>query len=679
MTSEPTAIGRASAAIAEPEFIPGYKIDLLIGKGGMGEVYKGVQLSLGRAVAVKLLPSEMAREEAFVARFEKEAAALASLSHPNIVSIVDKGKSKSSYYLVMEFVGGPSLREMIRDRPMEWARALRITVEVSRAIDYAHNRGIVHRDLKPENILFDEQAGSIPKVSDFGLASFQNAEGGGEKYNLTDTHVAMGTLSYMAPEQQVDAKMVDGRADIYSLGVMLYEMLVGEVPRGNFDPPSARAPGIDRRLDAIVARCLKPAPADRYQKVSELLAELEPLVPLTVSLVGTHQKRSFARKMSDRLAHAGRLVARYLAIALLGSAALVLLVSGLRARRPKEPAYELYAKAAAADLPASGLAMVSSRLEESPQRRFVALFEGSYEVPVRGVGRLLSQDLIDASLVFPAGEGDRRPGRATLEVVGLAGETAHFSASFAVPRPPGPSVLARAGELLYGEKKVPRAALMLHSAPGRYAAVVAPGWDGRVGLEWSLDGHEGAMAGPPMPTSGEFRVELNISRDGELRATLEAGGKKRPVGEPIRLGPDWRDAFDGVTKPAVACLAGACQFKKIIFEAMREPVAITSEDDLPTPQSEKGSELHKVELAQSKKSEPPAVAKKPEPAKKAEPPPAKKPEPPPAPSKRAERDRPEKEPASSKKPERPEPAKKSEPAAPAKKTGAPASGKGGQH
>src|SRR5437868_46840 len=273
-TLDTTAINRRP----HTEEIPGCRLEGLVGMGGMGEVHKATQISLGRTVAVKLLNTELAKDAAFVARFEKEAAALAALSHPNIVSIVDKGKSETTYFLVMEFVEGPSLREQVRSPLMNPKEALRMIVEICRAVEYAHSRGVIHRDLKPENILFDQQAGGLAKVTDFGLASF--LDDADSRFNLTNTHVSMGTLSYMAPEQRVDAKHADKRADIFSLGVVLYELLTGEVPLGTFDPPSQAKAGIDPRLDAIVARCLKPDPADRYSTVAELMTDLAPLAPL---------------------------------------------------------------------------------------------------------------------------------------------------------------------------------------------------------------------------------------------------------------------------------------------------------------------------------------------------------------------------------------------------------------
>src|SRR5262245_29206697 len=268
-----------------PDLIPGYRLETLIGRGGMGEVFRATQLSLGRTVAIKLLSTELAKDDASVARFDKEAAALAALSHPNIVAILDKGRAAETYFLVMEHIDGCSLRQVMRSPATpDVGASLRAALQVCRAMEYAHGRGVIHRDLKPENILFDEQAGGIPKVSDFGLAAFTDKDTP-SRFHLTESHMAMGTFAYMAPEQRLDARKADHRADIYSLGVILFELLVGELPIGNFEPPSRRKPGLHRHVDMVVGRCLKSTPEERYQNTTELIADLEPVVPFSSTVL----------------------------------------------------------------------------------------------------------------------------------------------------------------------------------------------------------------------------------------------------------------------------------------------------------------------------------------------------------------------------------------------------------
>jgi serine/threonine protein kinase len=253
--------------------IPGYEMREILGKGGMGEVWRAVQRSLGREVAIKILPPKLARDPEFVARFDKEATALASLSHPNIIQIIDRGIAQDHYYFVMEYVPGRSLREVMNAEKVSPQQALQIVIQVCQAIDCAHEKQIIHRDLKPENILVDER-GHV-KVADFGLAGIQHTDA---QLHLTATSVAMGTVNYMAPEQRRDAKNVDGRADLYSLGVVLYELLTGELPIGRFKLPSQRVEGLDPRVDPIVARALEPEPKARYARASAIGADLEKLI-----------------------------------------------------------------------------------------------------------------------------------------------------------------------------------------------------------------------------------------------------------------------------------------------------------------------------------------------------------------------------------------------------------------
>ncbi len=265
---EQTFIAHSSSVV-----IPGYELLDLLGRGGMGEVWRAKQTSLHRTVAVKLLPPRLAKDPEFVARFEKEATALAALSHPNIIQIIDRGVAGEHYYFVMEYVEGRSLRDLINGRRLPAPEALRIVLQIARAIDYAHEKQIIHRDLKPENILVDDR-GHV-KVADFGLAGIRGSE---QRLQLTATSVAMGTVNYMAPEQRRDAKHVDGRADLYSLGVVMYELLTGELPIGRFKLPSEKVPGLDRRLDDIVAKSLETDPEQRYASAATVVSELELLV-----------------------------------------------------------------------------------------------------------------------------------------------------------------------------------------------------------------------------------------------------------------------------------------------------------------------------------------------------------------------------------------------------------------
>jgi serine/threonine-protein kinase len=257
---------------AGPLAPPGYLLLDLLGRGGMGEVWRARQLSLEREVAVKILSPELAEESAFVKRFDIEAAALSALSHPNVVAIIDRGSHKGTIYFVMEYAKGKSLREKLLHGRMPVEAAFQITDQLLSALAYAHRQGIVHRDLKPENILFDDQG--VAKVADFGLAAMLGRNKGEE---LTRSAVAMGTASYMAPEQRRDAHRVDRRADLFSVGVVLYEMLVGEVPAGNFAMPSRRIPGLPRGIDGYLSRALDPEPALRFGDAAEMRREIQEL------------------------------------------------------------------------------------------------------------------------------------------------------------------------------------------------------------------------------------------------------------------------------------------------------------------------------------------------------------------------------------------------------------------
>lgn len=264
----------APTSVSVSPKVPGYELVELLGKGGMGEVWRAKQTSLGRLVAVKLLPPRFAKDPEFVARFDKEAQALASLSHPGVVQIIDRGQAGDHYFFAMELVPGINLREMMAPGRLPVKDAARIGLQIARAIDYAHEMKIVHRDLKPENILIDAR-GHV-KIADFGLAGMKGNE---RDISLTATAVAMGTVNYMAPEQRRDAKNVDHRADLYSLGVLLYEMFTGEVPLGRFKLPSQKVDGLDPRVDEIVGALLETEPEARPLRANLVAEVLEQVIP----------------------------------------------------------------------------------------------------------------------------------------------------------------------------------------------------------------------------------------------------------------------------------------------------------------------------------------------------------------------------------------------------------------
>jgi tRNA A-37 threonylcarbamoyl transferase component Bud32 len=271
-----TAAYRAPAVPPSPEELaeafPQLEVIELLGQGGMGAVYKVRQKRLDRLVALKIVPPELARDSAFAERFAREARALARLSHPNIVAVYDFGEVKGLYYFLMEYVDGVNLRQMIQGGHVKPQEALRIVPQVCAALQYAHDQGIVHRDIKPENILVDRR-GQV-KIADFGLAKLLGQSMPAPA--LTGSQQVMGTPHYMAPEQVEHPLDVDHRADIYSLGVVFYEMLTGELPLGRFPPPSQKA-GVDVRLDQVVLRTLERDPGRRYQNVSELRTAVEDL------------------------------------------------------------------------------------------------------------------------------------------------------------------------------------------------------------------------------------------------------------------------------------------------------------------------------------------------------------------------------------------------------------------
>jgi tRNA A-37 threonylcarbamoyl transferase component Bud32/type II secretory pathway pseudopilin PulG len=250
------------------KLFPQLEILECLGRGGMGAVYKARQPRLDRLVALKVLSPEKQGNQKFAERFEREARALAKLHHPNIVAVYDFGEVGGNFYLLMEFIDGLTLRQLFQARKLSPSEALAIVPKICEALQYAHEQGIVHRDIKPENILMDKE-GRI-KIADFGIAKIL-----GESANASLTaEQIIGTPHYMSPEQIERPQSVDHRADIYSLGVVFYEMLTGELPLGKFQPPSKKVQ-VDVRLDEIVLRALEKEPERRYQQASEVKTQVE--------------------------------------------------------------------------------------------------------------------------------------------------------------------------------------------------------------------------------------------------------------------------------------------------------------------------------------------------------------------------------------------------------------------
>jgi len=258
-----------------------YELEELVGTGGMSSVYRAHDRLLERDVALKVLHEQFASDTDYVERFRREARSVAQLSHPNIVTVIDRGYEGDRQFIVFEYIAGENLKSLIdREGPLPEDEAVRLTLQIARALGFAHEHGLVHRDVKPQNVLLngDGQA----KVTDFGIARSLDVKGG-----LTQTGTVLGTSDYIAPEQARGSR-VDAQSDIYSLGAVLYELLTGEVPfpgdnfvavamrHINEPPPSVREhrPDVSPRLDAAIRRAMAKQPRDRFASMSDFCTEL---------------------------------------------------------------------------------------------------------------------------------------------------------------------------------------------------------------------------------------------------------------------------------------------------------------------------------------------------------------------------------------------------------------------
>ncbi len=324
------AAGRAAfvpPTVAEiAPLFPQLEILELIGKGGMGAVYKARQIKLNRLVALKILPPGIGSEPAFAARFTREAQALARLNHPGIVTLYEFGRAElplglgdgaaqqhrptdaGLYFFLMEYVDGVNLRQLLQASRISAHEALAIVPQICDALQLAHDQGIVHRDIKPENILMDRR-GRV-KVADFGLAKIiegrdaplgrPDRSSQRDDPTLTDASRVMGTPQYMSPEQIQAPGEVDHRADIYALGVVFYQMLTGELPGKRLEAPSTKVQ-IDVRLDAVVLRALEKQPELRYQQVSEVKTMVE---TITATPPGSSGRESAQTESQSRFTSA---------------------------------------------------------------------------------------------------------------------------------------------------------------------------------------------------------------------------------------------------------------------------------------------------------------------------------------------------------------------------------------
>ncbi|OQY90408.1 MAG: hypothetical protein B6D38_03705 [Anaerolineae bacterium UTCFX1] len=264
-----------------------YKILSQLGKGGMAVVYEALDTTLDRRVAIKFIQPGKEQIDIFLARFRREGKLLANLSHPHIVKIFDFGEFEGSPYLVMDYIQGGTLKDLMKGKPLSWQQSVQITIQIAGALEAAHKKGILHRDIKPSNILMANDRD--PMLSDFGIAKIV-VDDGETVTTLTDTGVGIGTPDYMAPEQGVGK--ADERSDIYALGVVLYQLVTGRLPyhadtplavmlKKSMEPlprPSTYVKGLPGQLESVLIKALAQRPAERFKSMSEFRQALETLI-----------------------------------------------------------------------------------------------------------------------------------------------------------------------------------------------------------------------------------------------------------------------------------------------------------------------------------------------------------------------------------------------------------------
>lgn len=288
--SDGVALEKRGDSLLGQTLIGKYRIDERLNEGGMGAVYRGTHVLMDKTVAVKVLRPSLAADVKIVARFSREARAASRISHPHAISVTDFGESETGVvFLVMEYLDGKTLKEIIReDGPMPLPRVVEIIRQVGGALDTAHEQGVVHRDLKSENImLLSASAADYTKVLDFGIAKIKEPDGGYDP-GLTAPDLVIGTPQYMSPEQCSQSPDIDARSDVYSLGVIIYEMLVGHVPflgdsptaimlkHLQEPPPSVleERPDLQPAVQRVISRAMAKLPGNRYQRVQDLVEDL---------------------------------------------------------------------------------------------------------------------------------------------------------------------------------------------------------------------------------------------------------------------------------------------------------------------------------------------------------------------------------------------------------------------